>query len=493
VDGTLAFGALLLLPSAGAAAAFVLKTPRQVLASTCAWVAGYALVAFACAAGVMAGGPMDAAGGWLLLDALSAYHLAVMAFVFTLSTAFAWSYFGREAARGEFPPRLARRFGVLWAAALAAMTIVLTSGNLATMWVGVELTTLATAFLIRLHVSHESLEATWKYLVICSVGVALAFLGVVLFAASARGVVPSAGDATMWRSLVQAASSLDPNMAKAGFLFVLVGFGTKAGLVPLHTWLPDAHSQAPAPVSAVFSGSLLNAALYCIMRYLPIVEGATGRTGWALGLLLVFGTASMVVAAAFLVFQRDTKRLLAYSSVEHIGIIAVGLGLGPPGTFAALFHVFNHSASKSVGFFAAGRLGQAFGTHGLEGLRGAARASPLWGGALVASLLSLVGAAPFAIFVSELMVLQAAASAGAWMVVAFFLVATGIVFAGVLRHLIPLGWGAPSEPRPTFGGARGEAAVVIVPLVALVVLGVFMPSGLREILEGAARVVGGGA
>ncbi len=463
------------------------------LALSVAWVGAWTAVAVEAASRALSGGPLEAGSGWLLLDALSAYHLCVMALVFALSTSFAYGYFGREVDAGKLPPRIARRFGVLWAGALFSMTLVLTSNNLGVMWAGVELTTLSTAFLIRLHVTRASLEATWKYLVICSVGVALAFLGVVFMAASARGVLPGGDEPTMWRSLLAVSGQLDPGLAKAGFLFVLVGFGTKAGLAPMHTWLPDAHSQAPAPVSAVFSGSLLNAALYCIMRYLPIVEGATGRSGWALSLLVVFGLGSVLVAAAFIVFQRDVKRLLAYSSVEHIGIITLGLGLGPAGTFAALFHVLNHSASKSVAFFAAGRLSEAYGGTEIARLRGAARAVPLWGGALVASLASLMGAAPFAIFVSEFLVLQAAAASGAWAVVGLLVLGLGVVFAGALTHLMGIGWGEPLAVPKAARAGPGEAALVIAPLVALVVLGVFMPAPLRDALEQAARVVGGGA
>jgi hydrogenase-4 component F len=317
-------------------------------------------------------------------------------------------------------------------------------------------------------------------------------MGVVLFAASARGVLPNASDATMWRSLVGVAGSLDPALVKAGFLFVLVGFGTKAGIAPMHAWLPDAHSQAPGPVSAVFSGSLLNSAMYCLMRFLPIVQGAQGGGAWALDLLVVFGLLSILLAAAFMVFQRDLKRLLAYSSVEHIGIVALGLGLGPAGAFAGLFHVLNHSTTKSVGFLAAGRLGQLFGSLDMRRMRGASAVSPLWGGALVVSLLALIGMAPFAVFLSEFLVLKAAADAGAWAVVVLFVVGTSIVFAGVLRHLIAIGWGegeAAGEFKP---GPRWEIALPAVPLAAVFVLGLWMPALMRTALDQATRIIAGG-
>jgi hydrogenase-4 component F len=492
VDGTLSIAALLSTPALGAAVALALRNPRHVLAWTAAWVAAYLAVAWAAALAVFAEGPADAASGWLFLDALSAFHLVSLSIVFGLSTAFAFFYFGREVDAGKLQPRIARRFGALWASAVLAMTLVLVSDNLAIMWVAVELTTLATAFLIRLHVTQASLEATWKYLVVCSVGLSLAFLGVVLFASSARGVVGDGAMATSWRALVASAAGLDAGQAKAGFLFVLVGFGTKAGLAPMHTWLPDAHSQAPSPVSALFSGALLNVALYAVMRYLPVVEGATGSTGWGRGLLLGVGLFSVLIAAAFIAFQQDVKRLLAYSSVEHLGIIAVGLGLGPAGTFAALFHTLNHGASKSAAFLAAGRLSEAYGGSQIARMGGAARAHPLWGGALVVSLLALVGAAPFALFVSEFLVIQAAAAAGAWAALGLLLFGLGVVFAGAMRHAVFVGWGPEGAAGRPLEGTRAEAALVLLPLGLVALLGVYFPPALRDAIEQAARAVGGG-
>jgi hydrogenase-4 component F len=191
----------------------------------------------------------------------------------------------------------------------------------------------------------------WKYLLICSVGVGLAFMGTLVVAASATSLNVSAFDALLWTTLRDNASSLDPKALQLGFIFIVVGYGTKAGLAPMHNWLPDAHSQAPGPVSALFSGFMLNAALYCVMRYIPLVEGACGNSRWGLDLLVGFGLLSILVAAAFILFQRDVKRLLAYHSVEHMGIITLGLGLGGLGTFAALFHTLNHSLCKTGAFF----------------------------------------------------------------------------------------------------------------------------------------------
>jgi len=270
-----------------------------------------------------------------------------------------------------------------------------------------------------------------------------------------------------------------------------VGYGTKAGLAPLHSWLPDAHSQAPAPVSALFSGFMLNAALYCVARYLPLVEAATGDAGWGRQLLVAFGIASILVAAAFIVFQRDGKRFLAYSSVEHLGIICLGLGLGGVGVFAALWHGLNHSVGKSLAFFSVGRLGQMYGTHDLGALSGAMRRSPIWGVGFCGGLLALIGVAPFAIFMSEFQILRAAAVGRAFVVLALFLLGVGIVFVGALRHAITVAWGDEiCKPEPQSGSAA-DAVLVWGALALLLVLGLWMPGPLGSALEAAAAVVGG--
>jgi hydrogenase-4 component F len=278
-------------------------------------------------------------------------------------------------------------------------------------------------------------------------------------------------------------------LLKAGFLCLLVGYGTKAGLAPMHNWLPDAHSQAPAPVSAIFSGFMLSAALYCILRYIPIVEATAGLAGWGLQLLVLFGIVSILVAAAFIVFQHDIKRLLAYSSVEHLGIIALGLGLGGFGTFAALFHTLNHSIAKSLAFFAAGRLGQTYGTHNITRMSGSLRSAPVWGAGLFGSLLILIGVAPFAIFMSEFQVLKAAVDRRATLSLILFLAGAGIIFVGVLRNGIAMAWGEPSPVSEPERAGKIEVLLVLAPLAVLLVLGLWMPEPLAHFLKQAASIL----
>src|SRR6266481_5710879 len=385
---------MLALAALGASVCLALPRPRDVLRLIVAISAVELALAANLWASVLANGFVTAADEWFYVDAFSAFYVVVLVLVFLLSSAFAGVYFAHETGEHGFTLPVARRFGALWLGSLTAMMLVLVSNNLGIMWVGMEATTLLSAFLISLHPTRLSLEAMWKYLIICSVGIAFAFIGTIFAAASIQSPTGAPADALFWTNLASAEAHLDPTLMKFAFIFILVGYGTKAGLAPIHSWLPDAHSQAPAPVSAMFSGFLLNTALYCIMRFATPVQHALGGH-FASGLLIFFGTLSILVAAGFIVFQQDAKRLLAYHSVEHLGIITLGFGLGPLGTFAALFHTLNHSVCKSLAFFAVGRLGQQFGSHEMHTICGALRADRLWGIALLASLLALIGVAPF--------------------------------------------------------------------------------------------------
>jgi hydrogenase-4 component F len=481
---------LLILPAVLAAACLLVRSARHVLILVSVGGPAWACLAGAAAWLVFASGTIGADGAWLFLDALSAYHAVVLGLVLGASSVYAWGYFRGEIADGRLSLAPARRFGSLWFGSAAAMAAVLTCNNLGLMWVGIEATTLLTAFLICVHVTPLSLEAMWKYLVVCSVGVAFAFVGTLLVAASAQRLGLDAAEMLLWTRLRASAAGLAPGSMKLAFLFLLVGYGTKAGLAPMHSWLPDAHSQAPAPVSALFSGFMLNTALYCVVRYLPLVEAATGNAGWGRQLLVVFGVLSILVAAAFIVFQRDGKRFLAYSSVEHLGIISLGMGLGGVGTFAALWHMLNHSIGKSLAFFSIGRLGQRYGTHDLGALAGAMRRSPIWGVGFFGGVLALIGMAPLAIFMSEFQILRAAAAGQAFIVLALFLLGVGIVFVGALRNAMAVAWGEEVyEPKPQSRGAA-DAVLVFGALGLLLLLGLWMPGPLQRALDAAASVLG---
>ena len=303
-------------PLLGAGLCRLPRTPRAVLVVLAGVVGALALAAAGVGVAVMRGGALVTAHAWLRLDALSAFHLLVLAFVFLSSTLFAVGYF----TAAGLSLRQARGFAALWLASLAAMTLVLVANHLGLLWVGVETTTLVTTFLIAFHRSRESLEATWKYLMICSVGIAIAFLGMLVFGAAASHAGAGGGDVMLWTTLRDMAGRLDPKLAKLGFIFLLVGYGTKVGLAPMHTWLPDAHSQAPAPVSSIFSAAMLSTVLYCLMRYLPVVDAAA--PGFAGHLLCLFGVLSMIIRSRLhsLSTQRQAHaRLLQCRAHRHRG------------------------------------------------------------------------------------------------------------------------------------------------------------------------------
>jgi hydrogenase-4 component F len=481
---------LILIPAISGLACVLMPSPKLALGTMCTGVFSASLFGLVAIDAVLLQGKiLFAASDWLFMDALSAYNLFVMIIVFCLSSIYACIYFNNELIHNNLTLKQIRQFTALWCGAQTAMTIVLLSNNLGIMWVGIEATTLITAFLICVHVSRESLEAMWKYILICSVGVAFAFMGTLLAAASAKGVGLGSHNALLWTTLRTNSASLDPALMKAAFIFLLVGYGTKAGLAPMHSWLPDAHSQAPSPVSALFSGFLLSSAMYCLMRYIPIVEGATKHTGWSLNLLTGFGLISIILAAAFIIFQNNLKRFLAYSSMEHLGIIALGLGLGPLGTLAALFHTLNHSLCKSLSFFSAGRLGQMTGSHSMEKMKGMIRLSPVWGTGIFIGVFALIGISPFSLFISEFLIIKAAIDSASIAVLVIFLVGIGVVFVGALRHVINIAWGTPDETLPRERANFFEYFLVILPLAVLLLLGLWMPQTLFGVLHKAADII----
>ncbi len=480
---------LFLTPFTTGLLATLMPSARAALATMCAGVLASGALAVVAVTAIFPDKMIFAAGKWLFFDPLSAYNLAVMELIFSLCSGYAWVYFKPEIASGELSARQGRIFAGLWCGTLGAMTLVLVSNNVGMMWVGLEATTLLTAFLICTHKSKASLEATWKYILICSVGIAFAFMGTILVVISVRHLQLDPHDRLLWTVLREKAALLDPSIAKAAFIFMLVGYGAKAGLAPMHNWLPDAHSQAPAPVSAVFSGFLLNAALYCLLRYVPIVETATGGTGWCMRLLIGFGLLSILAAATFIPFQSDMKRLLAYCSIEHVGIIILGVGLGGVGILAALFHTLNHSLAKTLSFFAAGRLGQEFGSHEFGKMTGAMRVSPLWGTSVFVSFLALIGLVPFSIFMSKFQIVKAAADGGSWTAMGLMLLGVGIIFVGMLNRILPLAWGQAATTAQPRHVEILELILAGIPLILLLVLGLWMPEHLHRMLEAAAAVL----
>jgi hydrogenase-4 component F len=385
---------------------------------------------------------------------------------------------------------------------LASMTLVTISQHFGILWVAVEATTLASAPLIYFHRHYRSLEATWKYLLICSVGIALALLGNFMLAAAAA-THAEGPIALVVGDLVKHADELHVPSLTAAFLFFLVGYGTKMGLAPLHTWLPDAHSEAPSLVSALLSGALLNCAFLAILRSYQVCTAA-GIGDFARDLLAGFGLLSMGVAAVFIVGQSDYKRMLAYSSVEHMGILALGVGLGGAGVLGAMLHAVNHSLTKAGLFLVAGNILAIYKTRTIDQVRGVRGLLPLSGILWLAGFLAITGSPPFGPFLSEFTILKEALDQGRPAIAGVYLALLAVVFVGMATIVLRMVQGTPSakdlppHPFPSPAEERGAAAEplwgTVPPLVLclfVLVLGVYVPPGLFALLKEAAQTVGG--
>ena len=341
---------------------------------------------------VLTSGP----GEFLRADALS----TLLAFCVSVVAALA-AWLGPGMSRDDgYNDAQARRFRIFANLCVFAMLFAVTSNNVGFMWIAIEATTITSALLIPLHVTKASVEASWKYILIGSVGIALAFGGTVLGYFDFVNLAGRQEAALNWTVLMASAPHLHPQVIQLAFVFILVGYGTKAGLAPMHTWLPDAHSEAPAALSAVMSGVMLAVALYAVIRWEAVVNASVG-TGFTDGLYIALGVLSIGIASFSLVIQRNYKRMLAYSSIEHTGLICVGLALGPLGTFAAMLHLLNHTLAKSMMFFLAGRVLHRYGTAEIGRVSGLLKVMPWTGGLFAVGVLAVIGLPPFGLFISE--------------------------------------------------------------------------------------------
>lgn len=436
--------------------------------------------------------------GWIEADALGLLFLSVLSLIFFAVSIYALGYLQREIGN----PRPDWVEGVLFSNAperlfvgcllffLAAMSLVTLSQHLGLLWVGVETTTLASAPLIYFHRHHRSLEATWKYLIISSVGIALALLGTLFIAASSAEVAAPASLVT--GDLIKSASFLNPIWLKAGFLLLLIGYGTKMGLAPMHTWLPDAHSESPSLVSALMSGALLNCAFLAILRVYQVLIAA-GEGEFARDTLLGFGLLSMAVAGVFIIKQSDYKRMLAYSSVEHMGILALAVGIGGTATFGAMYQVMNHSLSKAMLFIVAGNILSAVHSTSVRQARGLLQFLPVSGALWVIGFLAIVGVPPFGTFFSEFTILQSAISQGRPVTAILYLAFLAIVFMGMATIMLKMAQGDPFAERSS--ERIRESWLAIAPAAALglavLVLGIYIPNWLDSMFRDASVLIGG--
>ncbi|EHY2915514.1 hydrogenase 4 subunit F [Escherichia coli] len=382
-------------------------------------------------------GEIFAAGLWLHIDGLGGLFLAILGVIGFLTGVYSIGYMRHEVAHGELSPVTLCDYYGFFHLFLFTMLLVVTSNNLIVMWAAIEATTLSSAFLVGIYGQRSSLEAAWKYIIICTVGVAFGLFGTVLVYANAASVMPQAEMAIFWSEVLKQSSLLDPTLMLLAFVFVLIGFGTKTGLFPMHAWLPDAHSEAPSPVSALLSAVLLNCALLVLIRYYIIICQAIG-SDFPNRLLLIFGMLSVAVAAFFILVQRDIKRLLAYSSVENMGLVAVALGIGGPlGIFAALLHTLNHSLAKTLLFCGSGNVLLKYGTRDLNVVCGMLKIMPFTAVLFGGGALALAGMPPFNIFLSEFMTVTAGLARNHLLIIVLLLLLLTLVLAGLVRnHLL---------------------------------------------------------
>lgn len=429
------------------------------------------------------------------IDSLSAYILFITALAFFLVSLYSISYFGEELRRKVITVNKLKLYYCLSNAFLLSMVLALTTQNMGVMWIAIEATTLASAFLVGFYNNKRAIEAAWKYLIICSVGIAFALLGIILlFYSSTVELGGTKVSSISWNYLIQNAAALDPSILKISFIFILIGFGTKVGFSPMHTWLPDAHSQAPSPVSALLSGVLLNTAMYGIIRVMAIVNKTLESSAYTGNLLLLLGILSIGTAAVFVLVQQDYKRILAYSSIEHMGIIALGLGLCTPvSIFAALYHTFNHAMTKSMLFLATGNVYLKHHTKKIASIKGLIKTMPVTGVVFVLGAFAITGMPPFGIFMSEFNTVAAAVFSENYTITALLLVFLAIVFAGFAKQLTRMFYGRNSNPEIKKGEIDFMGPAVLIILLGITILmGVYIPAPLKQLMDTTVDIVLGG-
>jgi hydrogenase-4 component F len=416
--------------------------------------------------------PYLALGGLLRADPLSVTMLIVIGVVATLASGASIGYIDTEIVAQHTDAAGARLYGTLTPAFLAAMILAVCANNIGVIWVAIEATTVITAFLVGHRQTRTALEATWKYVIVCSVGIAVAFLGTVLLYFAAQHAGASSGQALNLDVLAGYAHTLDPNVTRLAGGLLLIGYGAKVGLFPFHTWLADAHSQAPAPVSALMSGVLLSVAFSVVIRLKPIIDAATGpaflRTA-----LLVLGLVTLAIAALMLLVTGDVKRMLAYSSMENMGLIAIALAAGTPLAIAGLLlHMLAHGIGKTVLFLAGGQLQAAHDSTDMAVITGVIRRSRLIGLSFAAGLIVLLGFPPFAIFASELAIARSLAGAGLSWALAVAMLLTAVAFAALVRSAGRMLLGVPEEGAPAVAVPATVAAALLIGVAASLTLGV---------------------
>lgn len=486
--------ALLIVPALAGLLAFGLPSPkarRGLLLATAAAHAGLTLACWRIQ-------PAPVLHRWLALDEAGLLFLSIASALFLAAAIYAAGCLARESDQHTADMEEGFLFDNAPEAVfvgclllfLAAMTLVTLSQHFGLQWVAIEATTLASAPLIYFHRHHRSLEATWKYLLICSVGIALALLAN-FFLAVAAARVGHASYPLVLGELIARAGELHPAWLRAAFILFLVGYGTKMGLAPLHTWLPDAHSEAPSMVSALLSGALLNCAFLGIVRAQQVCVAA-GLGAFSGDMLIALGLLSLGVATVFILGQADYKRLLAYSSVEHMGLLALGVGLSGAGAFGAMLHAVNHSLTKALLFLTAGNILARFKTKSVGQVSGVARVAPVTGALWMTGFIAITGLPPFGVFLSKLTILRAMFSGGHWWIATGTLACLTLIFVGMAKTVLHMALGEPAagsagQDHPEWAWEIGPPLVLA---AVVLLLGVIIPEPLNALLAEIAATLG---
>jgi len=448
-------------------------------------VAG-ALVALGAAIALLAAqlhhAPLTAWAGFLYVDSLSGFFLLTVSGVTVLAAVGSVAYLSAEEDAGTLSTLQVRLYFIFFGLFASLMLASLETGNLGLLFVLIEASTLASAALVGLEGKARSLEAAWKYVIISSLGVTIALAGTLFLFYAGSALHLTSDQRLTWPYLFTHAAALAPQPLRLAFLLAVVGYGTKVGLAPMHTWLPDAHAEAPSPASAMLSAALLNTGMYAIIRFLAITQARLGAT-FPHVVLLTFGFASVIIGVLFMVRRGNFKRLFAYSSVEHMGIIAVALGFGGVlGLYGALLHTLNHAIAKAVLFLGSGEVSQRYRTREAAGVRGLLTAVPVVGGALLLGSLAVLGSPPFGLFLSELTIVRAGFAQASPVLPLLLLGLLAVAFVAFARTTMGMVTGtepAPSDPYQGRAAHWGRVVPLAVGLVALLALGLWIPAGLN--------------
>lgn len=479
---------VLAFPAAGAMAFGLLGARREAPEMNVAFSLGTFLAACALTVRVINQGDQLVAHEQFFVDPFNVFLVTLTAFVGLTTSLFSRPYMRVEMAHGRVTVGRLRLYHSMYQMFMFTMLLALTTNNMGLLWVAMEAATLSTVLLVTLYRTPASLEAGWKYFILCGVGIAQALFGTILLYFAAERVLGAQGvTALLWTHLDTVKSQLEPSVLALAFVFLLVGYGTKVGLAPLHSWLPDAHAEGPTPISAVLSGLLLNVAIYAVVRCKVLVEGAL-HSPLPSRMLMGFGLLSVVLGAFFLFRQRDIKRLFAYSSIEHMGIITFAFGMGGPvATFAALLHMTVHSLTKSSIFFTVGHAAQKAGSQLMDNIRGLITLSPTVGWGLMLGVLAILGLPPFGVFASEFLIITTAMREQPW-ATPILLIALGVAFAAIFGRIQPMVFGETDAQRLPHPPAL---LPVFAHLAIVLVLGLYVPPYLAHWYQAAASFIGG--